>query len=117
MDKVIATAKKFRELDIPVDHFAHLIPISIWHGRDRGTTEERLAMTRRLSDELAKLNIKVGLYVGPFMNSDSEMGMEAKEKGYVLTRKDGSPYEKHQGWKLGYRLSCHPQLESCYHSY
>jgi len=97
VDEAIATARKFRELDIPVDHFAHIINMARTPGV---STEEQLAWTRSVSEELAKLSIKTGLYVAPLLNVGSEMEQEAREKGYVLTREDGSPYEVHLGLKI-----------------
>jgi len=95
VDEAIVIAKKFRELDIPVDHFAHLAQMPPWGV----STEEQLALTRSVSEELAKLGIKTGLYVAPLLNVGTEMEKEAREKGYVLTREDGSPYEVHLGYK------------------
>ena len=46
----------------------------------------------RLSAELGKLGIEIGLYVSPFMEMDWQITQEAKARGYVLTREDGSPY-------------------------
>jgi len=94
--EAIVIAKKFKELDIPVDHFAHIINMARTPGV---STEEQLAWTRSVSRELAKLGIKTGLYVAPLLNVGSEMEKEAREKGYALTREDGSPYEVHLGMK------------------
>ena len=96
VDEIIAIAKKFRELDIPVDHFAHIIGMA---GRPGVSTEEQLAWTRNVSEELAPLGVKTGLYVAPLLNVGSEIEKEAREKGYALTREDGSPYEVHLGIK------------------
>jgi len=97
MDKVMAIARKFRELDIPVDRFSHLTNLLNW--ARKMTTEEQLVWTKDVSEELAKLGIKTGLYVAPMLNVGSEMEKEAREKGYALTREDGSLYEVHLGVK------------------
>jgi len=94
--EAVAIAKKFIELDIPVDHFAHIIDLPRTPGV---TTEELLAWTREVSEEVGKLGIKTGLYVAPLLNVGSEMEREAREHGYALTREDGSSYEVHLGMK------------------
>ncbi|HUV56943.1 MAG TPA: TIM-barrel domain-containing protein, partial [Dehalococcoidales bacterium] len=96
-DKVMAIARKFKELDIPVDRFSFLSNLLNW--RQKTTTEEQLVWAKNISEELAKLGIKTGLYVAPLLNLGSEMEKEAREKGYALTREDGSPYEIHLGVK------------------
>ena len=68
----VEIAKKFRELDIPVDYFMIL----------RFTTD--LAETRELSEGLAKLGVKTGMYVAPLLNVGTEMEKEARANGYAL---------------------------------
>ena len=97
VDETIVIAKKFRELDIPLDHVTFIVNMAQTPGV---STEEQLAWMRSASEELAKLDIKTGLYVAPVLNVGSEMEKEAREKGYVLTREDGSPYEVHLGLKI-----------------
>lgn len=95
-NEAIAVARKFKELDIPVDHFAHMISMA----RTPGVThKELLAWTKDVSAKLGKLGIKTGLYVAPLLNVGSEMEREAREHGYALKREDGSPYEVHLGMK------------------
>ncbi len=102
LDEVLSVARKFRELDIPVDLFIHMIRL------DRPpevSTEEELVWTRSVSEELAKLGIKTGMHTAPMLNIGTEMEEEAREKEYVLTREDGSPYEVHLGRKYTGRKS------------
>jgi len=97
LDETIAIAKKFRELDIPIDHFIDIIQMVQKPG---DPTKKQLAWAKNVSEELAKLDIKTSLYVAPLLNVGSEMEKEAREKGYALTREDGSPYEVHLGMKV-----------------
>jgi alpha-D-xyloside xylohydrolase len=83
----MALAKKFRELDLPMDFFTHVVTL-----RTQNQVDE-LALTRQMSAELGKLGIEIGIYVSPFLEMDWEIAQEAKARGYVLTREDGSPYE------------------------
>jgi alpha-D-xyloside xylohydrolase len=92
-----AIAGKFREMDIPLDRFSHimyLIPFS-----PGVSTDEQVELMREMSSDLAKMNVKTGLYVAPLLNLGTEMEKEAREKGYVLVKKDGSPYEIFLGMK------------------
>ncbi len=83
----LALAKKFREMDLPMDYFTSVVNIQTTN------QEEELAIARQMSAELGKLGIKIGLRVDPFLNLESEIAQEAKARGYVLTREDGSPYD------------------------
>jgi alpha-D-xyloside xylohydrolase len=83
----LGIAKKFRELDLPLDLFSPLLAAEDSH------PQEGLAQIREMADELGKLGIKIGIHTSPFLMTDSEAAQEAKARGYVLTRKDGSPYE------------------------
>ena len=90
VENLVATAKKFRELDIPIDHFSLIIHLATGKGQ---TDREQLAYTRDVSRELGKVGIKTGMYTAPMLRMGSQMEQEARAGGYVLTRKDGSPYE------------------------
>ena len=83
----MALAKKFRDLGLPMDFFTHVVTIRTMN------QEDELALTRQMSAELGKLGIDIGMYVSPFMEMDWQITQEARAKGYVLTREDGSPYE------------------------
>ena len=122
-EAVVGVAKKFRELDIPVDYFidsnmtpseARILPTRGSDGKlvpaipsdtkpphpiFEWASQEQLEWTRRISGELAKLGIKTTIYASPTLNVGTELEKEAREKGYVLTREDGSPYEAHLGLK------------------
>jgi alpha-glucosidase (family GH31 glycosyl hydrolase) len=84
----VAVGKKFRELDIPVDHFAVInLP------NRRGTSNAaQLAWTRDVSRELGKIGIKTGLYTAPMLPMGTEMEQEARTQKLALRQKDGSPY-------------------------
>ncbi len=82
----LALAKKFREMDLPMDFFTHVVSLRTTNEQDE------LALARQMSGELGKLGIEIGLYVSPFMETDWQIAQEAKARGYVLTREDGSPY-------------------------
>jgi alpha-D-xyloside xylohydrolase len=82
----LALAKKFREMDLPMDFFTHVVSLRTTN------QEEELALARQMSKELSPLGIEIGLYVSPFMEMDWQATKEAKARGYVLTQKDGSPY-------------------------
>jgi alpha-D-xyloside xylohydrolase len=84
----LALAKKFREIGLPMDYFTSVVSIQTTN------QQEELAIARQMSTELGKLGIKIGLRVDPFLRMQSEIAQEAKAKGYVLTRKDGSPYDE-----------------------
>jgi alpha-D-xyloside xylohydrolase len=83
----MAMAKKFRDMDLPMDFFTHVVSIRTMNQQDE------LVLTRQLSAELGKMGIEIGMYVSPFMEMDWEIAQEARAKGYVLTKEDGSPYE------------------------
>jgi alpha-D-xyloside xylohydrolase len=92
----LALAKKFRAMDLPMDFFTHVVSL-------RTTNEqEELALARQLSAELGTLGIEIGLYVSPFMEMDWQITQEAKARGYVLTREDGSPYGALRAGAPGY---------------
>jgi alpha-D-xyloside xylohydrolase len=92
----LALAKKFREMDLPMDFFTHVVSL-------RTTDEQQeLALARQLSAELGKLGIEIGLYVSPFMEMDWQITQQAKARGYVLTREDGSPYQALRAGAPGY---------------
>ena len=93
VDAAVARGREFRELDIPVDYFM----VSIL---TLGGIHTSVAETKELSEELGKMGIKTGLYVAPMLNLGTEMEKEARQHGYCLMRKDGSPYEI----SLGYRI-------------
>jgi alpha-D-xyloside xylohydrolase len=82
-------AKEFRDRGLPMDYFTSLVSIQA----TGQTQEQELALARKLSTDLGKLGIKIGLRVDPFLRADSEIGLEAKAGGYLLKRKDGSVYE------------------------
>jgi alpha-D-xyloside xylohydrolase len=90
VDNLVAMAKKFRELDIPIDHFALVIDLPRGKGE---TNKEQLDWTRELSRELGKMGIKTGLYTAPMLEMGSEMEQEARAQKYAVMKKDGSPYE------------------------
>jgi alpha-D-xyloside xylohydrolase len=96
VDAAVAYGKKFRDLDIPVDFF-----MSASLGRGGQTEKEQLDAISKLSAGLATIGIKLGLYLAPMLNVGSEMEKEARALGYVLTEKDGSPYEQYRGNKAG----------------
>jgi|GEM_PF-88100 len=83
----LAIAKKFRELDLPMDLFSPELAAEDSH------PQEGLAQIRQLSGELGKMGIQIGIHTSPFLSTTSEAAQEARARGYVLTRKDGSPYE------------------------
>ncbi len=89
VENLVATAKKFRELDIPIDHFSLIIRLPVGRGQ---TNEKQLAWTREISRELARFGIKTGMYTAPMLNMGSEMEQEARARGYAVTQADGSPY-------------------------
>ncbi len=98
VDEAMAIANKFRELDFPVDLSFRYPGISVGPGL---LTQEQLAWTKSVSKKLTKLGMKSGrLYMTPYLNVGTEMEKEAREKGYVLTREDGSPYEAHLGYDI-----------------
>ncbi len=99
-DGVMAVARKFRELDIPVDRCAFIVYMLTSMARKDITTAEQLEWTKSISEELAKLGIKTGLYVHPLLNLGSDLEKEAREKKYVLTKKDGSPYVVNLGARI-----------------
>jgi alpha-D-xyloside xylohydrolase len=82
----LALAKRFREMDLPMDFFTHVVSLRTTNEQDE------LALARQMSGELGKLGIEIGLYVSPFMETDWQITQEAKSRGYVLTREDGSAY-------------------------
>ena len=123
-EAVVALARKFRELDIPVDHFIDVnmletVSVALRALSSAGEldppdpspdtkpshlvyqyfAQEQLAWTKSVSEELAKLRIRTTIYVSPTLNVGTEMEKEAREKGYALTREDGSPYEANLGLK------------------
>ena len=83
----LGIAKKFRELGFPLDLFSPLVAAEDSH------PEDGIGQIRQMSDDLGKLGITIGIHSSPFLTADSEAGHEAKGRGYVLIRKDGSPYE------------------------
>jgi alpha-D-xyloside xylohydrolase len=85
----VALAKKFRELNLPIDYFTSVVSIQAEHNPQ----QEELDYARQMSSELGKMGIKIGLRVDPFLRSESELAREAKALGYVVLRKDGSIYE------------------------
>jgi alpha-D-xyloside xylohydrolase len=90
VDELVATAKKFREFDIPIDHFSLIIRLATGKGQ---TDKKQLAFTREISRELGKLGVKTGMYTAPMLNIGSQMEQEARDLNYVLTQENGSPYE------------------------
>ena len=46
-----------------------------------------------MSAQLGQLGVKVGIHRSPFLRLDSDMAKEARARGYLVTREDGSPYE------------------------
>ncbi len=87
----MALAKKFRELHLPVDFFTHVVSV-----RPASMAAE-LALARKLSAELAKLGIVIGMYASPRMEPDWEIAKEALARGFVLTQSDGTPYMSNMG--------------------
>jgi alpha-D-xyloside xylohydrolase len=85
----IALAKKFRDLDLPIDYFTSVVSIQA----EGNTQQDELAYARQMSVELGKMGIKIGLRVDPFLRWESELSQEAKARGYAVVRKDGSIYE------------------------
>jgi len=85
-DAPLALAKRFREMELPMDFFTHVVSLRTTN------QQEELALARQMSAELGKLGIEIGLYVSPFMEMDWQATQEAKERGFVLTRPDGTPY-------------------------
>jgi len=83
----LGLAKKFRAMDLPLDFFIPLIAL------EDSKHEEVVAQVRQMSAELGQLGIKVGIHTSPFLRLDSDMAKEARARGYLVTRKDGSPYE------------------------
>ena len=90
LEDVVAGAQKFRDLDIPIDLVSNII---IMATRQGVTSNELQQWTKDLSKELAPMGIKPGLYVYPLLNIGSELEKEARNHGYAVTRKDGTPYE------------------------
>jgi alpha-D-xyloside xylohydrolase len=88
VNSTLDIAKKFRELDIPVDYFM-VIGFGI-----------TAAQTKEICEKLSRMNIKAGMYVAPLLNLGTDMEKEARAKGYVLTKQDGSPYEIPLGMKI-----------------
>ncbi|RLI24523.1 hypothetical protein DRO58_07290 [Candidatus Bathyarchaeota archaeon] len=88
VESTVSIAKKFRELDIPVDYF-----MAVGFGLT-------LSQTREICEKLGKLAVKVGLYVAPLLNLGTDMEREAREHGYALKREDGTPYEIPLGMKI-----------------
>jgi alpha-D-xyloside xylohydrolase len=87
-ESVISQAEMFRKLDVPVD---------IFMCTGFGLTPSQ---TKELCERLSRYNIKVGMYVAPLLNLGTEMEKEARRKGYVLRRRDGSPYEIPLGFNV-----------------
>jgi len=85
----VALAKKFRELNLPMDYFTSVVSIQA----ERNSQQDELAYARQMSAELGKMGIKIGLRVDPFLRAESELAREAKAQGFVVLRKDGSIYE------------------------
>jgi len=88
VNSTLEIARKFRELDIPVDYF-----MVIGFGLNEDQTKE-------ICKKLGKMNIKAGLYVAPLLNLGTDLEKEARAHGYVLTKSDGSPYEVPLGLKI-----------------
>jgi len=88
VESTVAIARKFRELDIPVDYFMVV---------GFGITPSQ---TREICEKLKKLNVKAGLYVAPLLNVGTDIEREARAHGYILTKEDGSPYEVPLGMKV-----------------
>ncbi len=82
-------AKEFRDRDLPMDYFTSLVSIQA----TGQTQEQELALARKLSTDLSKLGIKVGLRVDPFLRVDSEIALEARAGGHLVLQKDGAVYE------------------------
>jgi len=78
---IVAIAKKFSQLDIPIDYFMVV------------GFATSVAETKEICERLCAIGVKVGMYVAPLLNVGTEMEKEARAHGYVLTRQDGSPYE------------------------
>jgi alpha-D-xyloside xylohydrolase len=97
VDAALILAKKWRDLDIPIDIFAREEEL----GPANATEAERMAFIKELTTALGKVGIKLGLYVAPMLNVGSAMEKEARARGYVLTHKDGSPYEQYKGNVVG----------------
>ncbi len=87
-DDVEAIAKKFRELEIPVDIFMCV---------GFGITP---LQTKGICEKLKPYGIKVGMYVSPLLNLGTDIEKEARSLGYVLKRSDGTPYEIPLGFKV-----------------
>ncbi|MBC7090556.1 MAG: glycoside hydrolase family 31 protein [Nitrososphaeria archaeon] len=87
-DSVEETAKKFRELDIPIDIFMCVgFGVTPLHARE-------------ICERLKPYGIKVGMYVAPLLALGRNIEKEARSLGYVLKKSDGSPYEIPLGFKV-----------------
>ncbi|MCD6385104.1 DUF4968 domain-containing protein [Candidatus Sumerlaeota bacterium] len=93
IDYYVGLARKFRELDIPIDQFSCIVNLTSFPGRPELTMKELVKRTKALSSALSKESIKIGLYVAPLLNIGTELEKEAREHGYCLKREDGSAYE------------------------
>jgi alpha-D-xyloside xylohydrolase len=83
----LGIAKKFRQLDLPMDFFTPLV------ASEDSNQQEKLALIRQMSAELGNLGVKIGIHTSPFLRMNSDAGQEARAAGFVLTKKDGSPFE------------------------
>lgn len=91
-DMYAEIAQEFRQRDIPVDYF---MAVTLCSGRIEDSTD----WTRDVSEKLAALGVKTGIYVAPLLSLGTTLEQEARANGYALMREDGSPYEI----PLGYR--------------
>jgi alpha-D-xyloside xylohydrolase len=89
VDAAVKMARWFRDSGVPVDFF-QLLNLPLGPGR---TGAELLAWTKDVSAKVGEFGIKAGIYTYPMLALGSEMEQEARAKGYVLMKKDGSPYE------------------------
>jgi alpha-D-xyloside xylohydrolase len=87
----VALAKKFRDLDLPMDFFTHVVSVRA------ANRAAELALARQLSAEVAKFGIVIGMYASPRMEMDWEIAQEALARGFVLTQSDGTPYMSNMG--------------------
>ena len=85
----LGIAKKFRELDLPMDFFTPVV------AAEDSNQQERLALIRQMSAELGKLGIKIGIHTSPVSEDgfgrgagSQSAGIRPDAKGWLSLRSD-----------------------------
>ena len=86
-------ARKYREMDIPVDVF-HFDPCWLRPGRwcDFTWDKEAFPNPEKTLRQLKQMGFKVCLWINPYVSIHSELYTEGAKQGYFLKRNDGSVY-------------------------